>query len=234
MCVCLKMLCTPLYPMVLLIRQSRFEKWLAIIGNINPTVSDKPMCVCVSVFLCLCLMAVRNCQLCQGSVSWWCRRSRHPEKFMASQWHGQDQREHNKGTGKREHKSNLAELTWLHFGGISMDFNGFQRISTHIFSWEADFFQNTALALLRLRFCASQFICHRFSMLFRQFWRAAEVGTLQLGIFLGFKNLHPYFTSFNLHPCFFLVCSSQCSPGFMGVSHRYGYNQVDLPSGYLT
>ena len=27
--------------MVLLIRQSRFEKWLAIIGNINPTFSDK-------------------------------------------------------------------------------------------------------------------------------------------------------------------------------------------------
>ena len=34
---------TPLYPMVLLIRQSRFEKWLAIIGKINPTFSDKPI-----------------------------------------------------------------------------------------------------------------------------------------------------------------------------------------------
>ena len=33
--VCLKMLCTPLYPMVLLIiKLSRFKKWLAIIGNI--------------------------------------------------------------------------------------------------------------------------------------------------------------------------------------------------------
>ena len=32
--VSLKMLCTPLYPMVLLIMKSRSEKWLAIIGNI--------------------------------------------------------------------------------------------------------------------------------------------------------------------------------------------------------
>ena len=39
--VCLKMLCTPLYPMVLLIIIP--IKWLAIIGNINPTFSDKPI-----------------------------------------------------------------------------------------------------------------------------------------------------------------------------------------------
>ena len=44
MWVCLKMLCTPLYPLVLLIRQSRFEKWLAIIGNINPTFSVTNPC----------------------------------------------------------------------------------------------------------------------------------------------------------------------------------------------
>ena len=38
---CLKMLCTPLYPMVLLIiiPYYPYEKWLAIIGNINPTFS---------------------------------------------------------------------------------------------------------------------------------------------------------------------------------------------------
>ena len=47
--------------LVLLIRQSRHEKWLAIIGNINPTFSDKPSsdhqtstrpCILCSVWTC--------------------------------------------------------------------------------------------------------------------------------------------------------------------------------------
>ena len=136
------------------------------------------MCVCVSVFLCLCLMAVRNCQLCQGSLSWWCRRCRrcrHPDTWRVVR--GMASRSKVDTWGPKKGSTNR---TWLSSTPAFLgDFNGFQWISTYPFFRGKLKLKNTWSFCAS--FCASQFICHRFSMRFRQFWRAAEVGTLKLG-----------------------------------------------------
>ena len=65
-----------LFSMVLLIRQSRFEKWLAIIGKINPTFSDNVR-ICVRSCQNRCQIECRNmreieCRLeCQNEMSGW-------------------------------------------------------------------------------------------------------------------------------------------------------------------
>ena len=180
-----------------------------------------------------------------------------PWHMASRSWHGESIKGRYMGTEKREHKSNLAELNTCIFGGfhwISMDFN----LPIFSWEAEIEKHMKLLRKLLRKSIHMSPLFhafpsilesCWSWnSQTWLQICSNWPVGDYQLGkhhwsgptyvhisicgwwkkLKPGFKNLHSDFTSFNVHPCFFLVCSSQCSPGFMGVSHRYGYNQVLL------